>query len=121
MHGTFTADENIKKAIRTCCIKAGLPFFLSCLIQEIRKRSSMSICIIQTVCVQPPGCFHGFLMRPFFLTERGIDHAQVLPNACILKSAPIRVLPISQRFITRRKVFLKHRLSIYFDASVSIP
>ncbi len=28
MHGTFTADENIKKAIRTCCIKAGLPFFL---------------------------------------------------------------------------------------------
>lgn len=51
-------------------------FFLSCLIQEIRKRSSMSICIIQTVCVQPPGCFHGFLMRPFFLTERGIDHAQ---------------------------------------------
>lgn len=62
MHGTFTADENIKKAIRTCCIKAGLPFFLSCLIQEIRKRSSMSICIIQTVCVQPPRCFHGFLI-----------------------------------------------------------
>ena len=37
-------------------------FFLSCLIQEIRKRSSMSICIIQTVCVQPPRCFHGFLI-----------------------------------------------------------
>ena len=76
MHGTFTADENINKAIRTCCIKAGLPFFLK-LPNSGNTQTQLHEHLYHTDCLRTAAPMLSWLSyRPFFLTERGIDHAQ---------------------------------------------